>query len=130
MHHFQPRSPKLPNIAQLHPICIANFPQRRHVPRRHRQRHALLRLGEPDFPGFQPGIFERHLCQIHPRPDVLAHLAHRAGQPARAAIGDGMVEPGIPRPRHHLNHALLRHRVADLHRRPRHLAGLRIHCER
>ena len=92
--------------------------------RRHGQHHALLRLGEPDLPGLQAAIFERHIVQLHLHAGSLAHLAHGRGKPARAAVGDRAVQPPVARLEQHVDHLFLGDRVADLHRAADRLGGL------
>ena len=96
----------------------------------HRQHHALLRLGQPYFPRREPGILEPHVFQVYVSAAVAAHLADRRRQAACAAIGDRVVEGCVSRACDHLDQALLADGVANLHRSPGYLAGLRVHGHR
>ncbi len=88
----------------------------RPVGRGHGQHHAFLGLAQPDFPGAQAGILQRHVGKLHARAHVLAHLAHRRRQAARAAVGDGAVQALVAGAQHSFLCLLLVDRVADLHR--------------
>ena len=86
---------------------------------RHGQHHALLGFGEPDFPGRQAGVFERHVAQVDVGADAAGHLAHRRGKPARAAVGDGVIQALVAGAHDHLDQPFLGDRIADLHRSAR-----------
>ena len=58
------------------------------VLRGYRQDHPFLCFRQPDLPRSQAGVLERGRRQVHLDADLLAHLAHRGGEPARAAVGD------------------------------------------
>ncbi|MCU0260749.1 MAG: hypothetical protein MUE78_07000, partial [Ilumatobacteraceae bacterium] len=92
---------------------------------RHREHHALLRLGQPDLPRREPRVLERDGLQLDVGADPLGHLADRRRQPASPAVRDGGVEPvggqdGV-------DDQLLGDRVADLHAGTRHLARGGVH---
>ena len=92
-------------------ICL----QARPVRGRHGQHHALLRLAEPDLPGPQAGVLERHPLQLHVRAQLRGHLADGRGEAAGAAVGDGRVEALVAGQQHGFQHLLLVDGVADLH---------------
>ncbi len=108
--------PELTDHHRLDVLPVADGFQPRPVFRRHRQHHPLLRLAQPDFPRAQAGVLERDGVQLHPRADLLAHLAHRRRQPARAAVRNGAVQPLVARAQNGLHRLLLVDRMADLHR--------------
>ena len=116
-HHQPSRGGERADVAQLHLPARAEIRQRRDLRRGHGQHHALLGLRQPDLPRRQARVLERHRRQIHLGPQLGSHLPHRRGQPAGAAVGDGVVQTTIPGPLDHLDAALLDDRVADLHRR-------------
>src|SRR5215831_12430095 len=64
---------------------------------RNGEHHALLRFGEPDFPGGQPLVFERRVCQFNLCSCPGSHLANGRGEAARATVGDGVVEVEVTR---------------------------------
>ena len=90
----------------------------------HGHHHALLGLAEPDLPGVQARVLEGHPLQVHLGAQGGAHFTHGRGEPAGAAVGDGVVELLVAGQQLHLQHLLLHDGVADLHGAARHLAGL------
>src|SRR5216683_7646362 len=89
---------------------------------RNGEHHALLRLGEPDFPGGQPLVFERRVCQFNPGACCRSHLADRRGEAARAAVGDGVVKAEVARLDDDVRDFFLGDGGADLYR----ASGLRV----
>src|SRR5260370_41602560 len=61
------------------------------------QYHALLRFGEPDFPGSQSLIFKRSLFQFYIRACLCSHLAYGRGEATTATISDCRIEWTITR---------------------------------
>ncbi len=103
--------------AQLDVVCVADLLQGGQPFLRNRHHHSFLRLGDPDLGGRQPLVLQRSRLQLHRRTELLPHLAHRTGESAGAAVGDGAVETAarrIPRLHDRVEHLLLRHRIADL----------------
>ena len=80
----------------------------------HRQDHPFLGFRDPDFGVGQPFVFQRRGIQPDFRADVLTHFAHGAGEPAGAAIGDGVVQALIACHQHDIQQHFLRDGVADL----------------
>ena len=58
-------------------LALAQAEQRGQVRGRHRNNHAFLGFGKPDFPGLQPGVFERHIVERHTHANGGPHFAHR-----------------------------------------------------
>ena len=82
---------------------------------RHSQHHTLLGLREPNLPGLQARVFQRHLLQIYRYSRLRANLAHRRGEATGPAVGDPAVEAQVTGMEQHIEQLLLGDRVADLH---------------
>ena len=83
------------------------------------QHHPLLGLGNPDLGVGQALVFHRRAFQPHLGADLLAHLAHGAGESAGPAVGDGVKQAAIAGLQNHVDDHLFGDRVADLHRAAR-----------
>ena len=64
----------------------------------------------------KPFVLQRRAVQPDLGADLLAHLAHGAGEAAGAAVGHGVVQAAVAGGQQHVQHHLLGDRVADLHR--------------
>ena len=78
------------------------------------QDHPLLGLGDPDLGVGRPGVLERGTTQLDVGPELGAHLADGRAEAAGAAVGDRAEKPSVARLDDHVEHHLLRDRVADL----------------
>ena len=91
---------------------------------RHGQNHALLCFRKPDLPWGQAGILEGNVLQLNVGAQLFAHFADGGGKTAGAAVGDGVVEAGVPGCFDQLDEALFGDGIADLHG----AAGLHVGC--
>ncbi len=85
---------------------------------RDRDGHALLRFGDKDLPRLQTGVFQR--CAIEMELEaagILCHLADGRGKAAGAVVGNRAVKAAVAGDDEEIEHAPLRDRIADLHRR-------------
>ena len=83
---------------------------------RHGQHHPLLRLAQPDFPGPQTGIFERHGFQLHPPAEAPPPFRRRptTSPPAPQSVM-ACIESLVAQPQHRFLHLLLVDGMPDLH---------------
>src|SRR5690606_7915772 len=86
---------------------------------RHRQDHALLSLGDPDLRIRESLVLERGAFEPHLGTDLFPHFADGARQPARATVGDGVIEIAITGDHEGIEHHLFGDRVSNLHRTAR-----------
>lgn len=86
------------------------------VLRLHRERHALLRLGQEYLPRLQAVVFKERAGQFDFRAAAdPRHFADGAAEPSRAVVGQRPVQSEVARLDQEFVHLALRDRVADLH---------------
>ena len=104
----------------FHVAPAGKVPQRIDGFRRHGEAHALLRLGDKYLPGRQALVLQRTRVEVDLHAAAQArHFAQRAGEAARAIVGEPAVQAPIARLQQHIEHLLLRDGVPDLHGRRR-----------
>src|SRR5262245_840668 len=79
------------------------------------QDHALLSFADPDFSIGEPAVLERSLFEPNLRTGFFTHLADRAAEPARSALGDGVKQPSVAGFENDIEQHLFGDGVADLH---------------
>ena len=100
----------------LHVHFLCHLAEEGHMLLRHCKRHALLGLGDKDFPGTQAVVLQGSKGDVqHAAASVLGHFAHRGGKAARAVVGDGVVEAHVAGAQDEVVHLALGDGVTNLH---------------
>ena len=128
-HEQTPVAGELTDIAGRQAEMTGAFENGRRLGRRHRQDHAFLRFGEPDFPRLEPGVFAVNGGEVDGNTGGFTQFANRGRQSARPAIGQGADQRvgTVEQLDKQVGHQPFYDRVADLHGGPGHFARRGVH---
>ena len=106
---------EMPKLAMPHFIAIQNLSRLRTFFWRNRQQHSLLRFGKENLPGRQALVLQRDGIKVQRHAGLCAHFARRAGNAARAEVGNGANAIRVAQGRDRRSKSPLSDRMPDLH---------------
>ena len=104
-----------PEDCGFNDFCLTYFHEFIQILRWDSDDHALLCLGEPDFPRREPFVFQRNTFEVHFCTYLFPHLSDSGREPASPTIGDGAIQIPISCLQQSIHNLLFHNRVADLH---------------